>query len=86
LRNIGPLDHLIRAGEHGWRNGETKRPCGPEIDDQPVPRGQLGRRLRRLGARRTRSASSVTLAGAVAVGLTAASPDVVVTLGRALVY
>ena len=37
------LDDLVGCGEQRLRNGQTKRPCGLEIDNQLI----LGRRLHR---------------------------------------
>ena len=37
------LNHLVRAGKDGWRDGEAQRLGGLQIDDQLVFRGLLNR-------------------------------------------
>src|SRR5262249_50853771 len=44
------FDHLIGAGEHGWRNIQAEHLGGPEIDDQPEFGRLLDGKLRRFSA------------------------------------
>src|SRR5215831_8212790 len=45
LRLAHSLDHLVGAGEHGWRNVEAERPGGLEVDHKLVLGGRLNRQV-----------------------------------------
>src|SRR5262245_24628400 len=50
LPSLVPLfDYLIGDGQHAWRNGQTKRPGGLEVDDELELGRLLHRQIGRLG-------------------------------------
>src|SRR3954471_7598045 len=46
-RRASSLDHLVGAGEEGWREFDPKGPCCPEVDDELESLGLINGQLSR---------------------------------------